>query len=62
VLAVATGRTDAQALADAGAHRVVGSLEDTGELTRWLLGADFRVYWKTWKTPPPAGPTPRRTG
>lgn len=38
VLAVATGRTDAASLADAGAHRVVGSLADTDDLEAWLLG------------------------
>lgn len=37
VLAVATGRTDAQTLADAGAHRVVESLAETADLTDWLL-------------------------
>ncbi len=38
VLGVATGRTDAQTLADAGAHRVVESLEATEDIARWLLG------------------------
>jgi phosphoglycolate phosphatase len=38
VLAVATGRTDAPTLTEAGAHRVVESLEDTEDLVRWLLG------------------------
>lgn len=38
VLAVATGRTDANTLAGAGAHRVVETLEDTDDIARWLLG------------------------
>ncbi len=38
VLAVATGRTDAKTLAEAGAHRVVESLADTDDIARWLLG------------------------
>jgi phosphoglycolate phosphatase-like HAD superfamily hydrolase len=36
VLAVATGRTSAAELAAAGATRVVESLTDTEELTRWI--------------------------
>lgn len=37
VLAVATGRTDAETLENAGAHRVVETLADTEDIARWLL-------------------------
>ena len=37
VLAVATGRTDAQTLKAAGAHRVVEDLTDTQGIADWLL-------------------------
>ena len=39
VLAVATGRTDAETLAAAGAHRVVDDLSETDDLAAWLLGS-----------------------
>lgn len=37
VLAVASGRTDAETLAAAGAHRVVDDLTQTDDLAAWLL-------------------------
>jgi len=37
VLAVATGRTDAAALAAAGAHRVVADLSQTDDLAAWIM-------------------------